>query len=120
MIVGSSVGLAMARGQLQDDRARPFTRPRQLAIRRAGHSRIQDRYLLDQWAPATAEIKTHYRRPFREPATLRFVWFDFARNPVLDAAVRVAVAAKEVGPLPQQAQPQMPSPTASRKAFTSG
>jgi hypothetical protein len=70
---------------------RPFTLPRQLAIRR-GHSRIRDRYLLDQWPPAITEIKTHYRRPFREPATLRFVRFDFARNPVVDAAGRVIIA----------------------------
>ena len=35
---------------------RPFTLLRQLAIRRAGHSRIQDRYLLDLWPAATAEI----------------------------------------------------------------
>src|SRR6516164_11281329 len=108
----------MGRGRLQDDG--PALIAASTAIRRAGHSRIRDRYLLDQWPPATAEIKTHYRRPFREPATLRFLRFDFALNPVLDAAVRVAVAAKEVGPLPQQAQPQMPSLAASRKAFTSG
>ena len=72
---------------------RPFTLPRQLVIRRAGHSRIRDRYLLDQGPAATAEIKTHYRR---RNAREIFVRIDFARNPVLDEAVRVAVAAKEV------------------------
>jgi hypothetical protein len=54
---------------------------------------------VDQWPAATAEIKTHYRRPFRasELATREiFVRIDFARNPVLDEAVRVAVAADEV------------------------
>jgi hypothetical protein len=38
--------------------------------------------------------QTHYRRPFREPGTFAtiFVRFDFARNPVLDAAGRVIIA----------------------------